>query len=287
MRGQMLWLKLALGAIFILGIFLWLAPYFQGAQTPNPVWLNLGSWELRWYGLLMALAVLIGIWVVNHLNQQFTKINPDPLFYILIATVFGGFIGARLMFVILDWTSYAGNPSEILQIHNGGMSIHGAILGGAIGLWLISRRYHLNGWQVADLAVVALPIGQAIGRFGNFFNQEAFGGPTNLPWKMFISPEFRPEGFATASFFHPTFLYEAIGDLIIGIILWTNFAKLSRRSSQTTLWYLLLYSGWRFVMEWFRIDSQSLGALTIAQWASLGIVVVTATLLFKQRTHGN
>jgi len=281
MRGRLLGIKLALGAIFIYGTGWWLAPCFAGRHVPSAIWLKIGSIELYWYGLLIAVAVLVGIGLVRWLNQRFLRLNPDAVFYITVAAVFSAFIGARLLFVILEWPFYAKHLAEIWQIHSGGLSIHGALLGGLLAVIIGSRLARLNSWHLADLLAVALPLGQAIGRFGNFFNQEAFGGPTDLPWKMYVAPEFRPVGLEQFSFFHPAFLYEAVGDLIIFWLLWRLFTSRSSRPAGTvTLWYLLLYSGWRWCVEWFRIDSQQWGWLTLAQWGSLLIIIVAGWLLF-------
>jgi phosphatidylglycerol:prolipoprotein diacylglycerol transferase len=278
--------KLAPGAILTILLAWWLAPYFRGTALLNPVWLSIGNLQLYWYGLLMTIAVLLGFWLVLRVNQTISKLNPDNLFYVLVTTVISGFIGARLMFVLLEWPTYSNQLTEIWHINHGGMSIHGALIGGVIGLWLSCRWYKLNSFRVADLIVLALPIGQAIGRFGNFINQEAFGGPTSLPWKMFVAPEFRPPALSQFSFFHPTFLYEAIGDLMIAGIIWRIFSKHGSRFGLTAAWYLLLYSGWRFIVEWWRIDSVKWEWLTLAQWASLAIIIVTASWLIREKRYG-
>lgn len=272
-----------------LALYWWLRPFFSGAITPNPTLIWLGPIDVRWYGLLMAVAVLVGIWIVSYLNRQYLKLPADPLLLVTTWTIVGGFIGARLLFVILKWPLYADQLSEVFQIHNGGMSIHGAIFGGLVGLIISSRLIGLNPWRIVDVMAIALPVGQVIGRFGNFFNQEAFGGPTSLPWKMFVSPEFRPTEFAQVQFFHPTFLYEAVGNLLIAIWLWWYFSKTIGKlpAGSIAAWYLLLYSGWRLMMEWFRVDSDRLGALTVAQWGSLALIFgAIGILLYLRKSYG-
>ncbi|MFA5010271.1 MAG: prolipoprotein diacylglyceryl transferase [Patescibacteria group bacterium] len=286
MRGQLWWIKLALGAIFIGLIGWWVAPYFSGRSLINPVWLTVGSIQLYWYGLLMTIGIFSGFGLVFWLNRQLFQLNSDHLFYSLVSAVIGGFIGARLVFVILAWPIYVNNLDQIWQIHSGGMSIHGGILGGLLGLWAGSRMLKIDFSRLVDLCAIALPLGQAIGRWGNFFNQEAFGGPTDLSWKMFVAPEFRPVGLTDQAFYHPTFLYEATGSLIIFWLLWRLIFR-RPQSGTVALWYLILYSSWRFIMEYFRIDSQQWNILTIAQWASLAIVVVAVILLNRRRNYGN
>ena len=280
MRLPNSWIKLALGAIFVCLSGLWLKPYFIGEATPNPVWLHWGEVELHWYGLLIVIAVLVCIGLVFRLNRRFTHIPFDPLFFTVVWTAIGGFIGARILFVILEWPFYSANLSEIWRVSHGGMSIHGALIGGALALWLSGRFFGQNILKISDLIAIVLPIGQAIGRFGNFFNSEAFGGPTDLPWKMYVAPEFRPTEFISSDFFHPAFLYEAIGNLIIAGILWCWFAgKHKSPAGSIALGYLILYSSWRFVVEYFRIDSERLGILTVAQWGSLGLIIAGVAIL--------
>ncbi len=287
MRLSSIWIKLALGLIFGSLIGWCLKPYFAGNITPNSVWLKWGGIELYWYGLLMAIAVLVCIGLVFWLNRRFNHFPSDPLFFALVWTVVGGFIGARILFVILEWSFYSSNLSEIWRVSHGGMSIHGALLGGALALWLSARFFKLNVLKTSDLVAIVLPIGQAIGRFGNFFNSEAFGGPTNLPWKMYVAPQFRPPEFVSSIFFHPAFLYEAIGNLIIaGILWWLLRSRRNLPAGSIALGYLILYSSWRFVVEYFRIDSEHLGILTIAQWGSLGIIVAGLGILIYFYKNG-
>ncbi len=282
------WIKLALGAIFTVGITWWLRPYFAGEILPNPVWLNWGGLELRWYGLLITLAVLACLGLVFWLNRRFFHFPPDPLFQILVWTVVGGILGARILFVGIEWSYYANHLNEIWQIRYGGMSIHGALIGGAVALWASAKVLRINIPKIFDLIALTLPLGQAIGRFGNFFNSEAFGGPTNLPWRMYISPEFRPSEFLSSNFFHPTFLYEAIGDLVIFGLLWAWFFSRHRPAGSLAVAYLVIYSSWRFVVEYFRIDSMHVGILTLAQWGSIALVLVGIPLLiYLHKKHGN
>jgi len=186
------------------------------------------------------------------------------------------------------------HPEEILLFTRGGLSIHGALLGGIISLWWYSAKAKLNFWQLADLGVPGLALGQAIGRFGNFFNQEAFGGPTQLPWKMFVAPGSRPIEFLQERYFHPTFIYESILDIALLIVLLRIMLYPKRvgplslgsygRVGSILAWYLILYSGVRFGVEWFRVDSDSVGIFTLAQWASLVIIAIGIYLL-NRKTH--
>ncbi len=263
------WHKIALGAILFGAILYWILPYFAGTKLVSS-YLITEPIAIRWYGLTMAGGLLASIWVVLRRSQAATLAASEQLLSAIIWAIVGGFVGARLLFVILKWPIYAGDLVSILQVSEGGLSLHGALLGGVIATLLYARRTKLDWWRLADTLVVGVPLGQAIGRFGNFFNQEAFGGPTNLPWGMFVEPAYRPAGFADAAFFHPTFLYESLACLALFYFLYR--LPTFRTPGQRLLVYLMLYSCIRFVLEFFRIDSDTLGPLSIAQWASLGII---------------
>lgn len=264
-------------------LLIWLIqPYFSGAKLINPIWLDLGVWQIHWYGLLMALAVLWGWWWLAK-ESRGTELASRSL-DLTIWVVVGGLIGARLLFVILKWPEFSGHWTEIINLSQGGLSIHGAILGGASAVLVYCRRLGLPVAKTLDLLIIPLIVGQMIGRWGNFFNQEAFGGPTNSPWKMWVAPIFRPQGYENFSWFHPTFLYEIIGlGLILGLILIIKKRRLLPGS--LTLIYLLSYSVLRFGIEFFRIDSDKWASLTVAQWGSLLIIMggVIIGLILKRR----
>src|SRR5688572_9670370 len=152
---------------------------------------------------------------------------------------------------------------QALNIRGGGISIHGAIAFGALSIWLYCRYYGLRFWRWIDIVVPAMALGQAIGRWGNFTNQEAFGNPTNLPWKIFISPEHRPAAFATSEYFHPTFLYESIYNLAACVFLAWLCLRSDRdrrmRDGDLLWFYLIGYALARFAIETIRTDSLLLG----------------------------
>jgi len=274
-------LKYALGAVLIVIVYFILAPYFAGTKIIKAVAFEMGPVSVHWYGLLIALSILIGYFVVVRSLAKSRDLNADLLLNIVIFGLVGGIVGARLMFVVLKWPHYADNLAEIVLITQGGLSIHGAILGGALAVLWATKIYKLDFKRIADIFAPAAILGQAIGRFGNFFNQEAFGGPTNLPWKMYISPQNRPLGMEEFNCFHPTFLYEAIGSFIIFFIL-LRLLGLRLKDGSVLAWYLILYSSLRFATEFARIDSDYWGWLSVAQWASLVIIVLSAWWL-KQK----
>lgn len=274
--------------LFGLGIItLWLTPYFSGLKEVNPVLLQIGSLSIHWYGLLIAIGVLVGLWWIEKRASQTTLSR--HICNLSILAVVSGIIGARILFVVLKWSEFSSNWLNIINLQNGGLSIHGAILGGIIAILIYAKIHKLPILKILDIFVPALLLGQAIGRFGNFFNQEAFGAPTNLPWKMFIKEEFRPVGLENFEFFHPTFLYSIISLLVILIIILLLERK-KMFDGAITLAYFSFYSVMRFVIEFFRIDNDHWGLLTVAQWGSLIIIIVALIVLIlryssKKRLH--
>ena len=202
----------------------------------------------------------------------------------------GGLVGARLYYVAFNLEYYSRLPAKIFAVWEGGLAIHGGVLGGL----LVGGGYAL--WKglpaitYMDIAAPSLALGQAVGRWGNFFNEEAFGTPTDLPWKLYISPPHRPLQFAQEEFFHPTFLYESVWDFLVFIVLVAVFRKrLERAPGALFLTYLGLYSVGRFLTEALRTDALMLGPLRVAQLASLvgvGLAVVGVPLLLR-RAHAS
>ena len=246
-----------------------------GPEVPFLQW---GFISVRWYGLLIASAVLIGVSLSRFLARQ-RKVDPELVSDLAIWLVIGAIPCARLYYVAFQWQDYAQNPASILAIWQGGIAIHGAILGGLIASLVFCRWQKVSFWQMADLIAPALILGQAIGRWGNFFNSEAFGRPTDLPWKLYIPPANRLPGYTTYEFFHPTFLYESLWNLMVFGILMVLFfrdrsGKLPLKTGTLILVYLVAYSCGRFWIEGLRTDSLMLGPLRIAQVVSLTEIAI-------------
>ncbi|MBD1850142.1 prolipoprotein diacylglyceryl transferase [Leptolyngbya sp. FACHB-711] len=257
---------------------LWLAVF----TSPGPM---IGPLPIRWYGLLIASAVLIGVTLSTYLAKK-RGVNPDLMSDLAIWLVVAAIPAARIYYVAFEWDKYASNPSELIAIWHGGIAIHGAILGGMIATLIFAKLNKVPFWQLADLVAPSLILGQAIGRWGNFFNSEAFGRPTNVPWKLFIPPAQRPPGYTQFEYFHPTFLYESLWNLGVFAILMVLFfrglrGKSSLKLGTLFLTYLVCYSLGRFWIEGLRMDSLMLGPLRIAQVVSLvGIAIGAIGLLW-------
>ena len=253
--------------------------------SPGPILVKLGPITIRWYGLLIATAVLIGVNLSQYLAKR-RHVNPELLSDLAIWLVIGAIPAARLYYVIFEWQEYVGSPGRIFAIWQGGIAIHGAIIGGSIAALIFARLKRVSFWQLADLVSPSLILGQAIGRWGNFFNSEAFGSPSNLPWKLYIPLGRRPPDLANFEYFHPTFLYESLWDVMVFVLLMVLFFRSLRgkpklKVGTLALIYLPAYSLGRLWIEGLRTDSLMLGSLRIAQVISLiGIGLGLAGLLW-------
>ncbi len=251
--------------------------------SPGPIMLRLGPIAIRWYGFLIASAVLIGVTLSQYLAKR-RQVDPDLIGDLAIWLVIGAIPCARLYYVAFEWENYANDPASMIAIWRGGIAIHGAILGGIIAALIFAKVQKVSFWQLADLVAPSVILGQAIGRWGNFFNSEAFGGPTDLPWKLYIPPENRPPEYANFEYFHPTFLYESLWNILVFLLLITLFfiglkGKPPLKLGTIFLVYFVAYSSGRVWIEGLRTDSLMFGPLRVAQLVSLsGIILGLAGL---------
>jgi phosphatidylglycerol---prolipoprotein diacylglyceryl transferase len=222
----------------------------------SPVIFEAGPFALRWYGLCIALGIALGTWLTaRELNRRGYEgtMALDALFFVVPL----GFIGARVYHVLTDYELYRRDPFPgVFEVWNGGLGIYGAVIGGFLGVFLFARVRGISTLAFADAAAPGLVLAQAVGRFGNYFNQELFGRPSDLPWAIEIAPENRPPGYSDAVSFHPTFLYESIWDVLVCLILLfvaRRFAN-SLKNGDILLLYVCLYSVGRFFVETLRID---------------------------------
>ncbi|MBI3630345.1 MAG: prolipoprotein diacylglyceryl transferase [Candidatus Rokubacteria bacterium] len=253
-------------------------------RSPGAIAFQVGPLTIRWYGILMAAAILVGFWLADREAKR-EGINPDKLLNAGQWAVIAGLIGARLYEVVFNWDYYGRHLSKIPAVWEGGLAIHGGlILGILVGLW-VGRREGLPILRCLDVVAPSLAIGQAIGRWGNFFNEEAFGTPTSLPWKLYVSAQNRPLPFASSEYFHPTFLYESLWDLGVFVALIALRRRLVGRSGAVFFVYIGLYSVGRFLIESIRLDSFWLGPFRVPQLASVaGVGLAVAGLLYL-RSH--
>ncbi|MEO1003606.1 MAG: prolipoprotein diacylglyceryl transferase [Cyanobacteria bacterium J06638_7] len=254
--------------------------------SPGPLVFQWGPLSLRWYGLLIALAVLVGLVLSSRLARA-RGIDPALIADLLPLLVLGAVIGARLYYVALEWRQYSSNWVDVLSIWRGGIAIHGALIGGALTAILFCRWRRQPFWPLLDVLVPSVALGQAIGRWGNFFNSEAYGLPTQLPWKLKIPAANRTPEFLEQLYFHPTFLYESLWNLGVAILLLVLFRQASRGrislpAGALSCTYLMAYSSGRVWIEGLRIDPLCLfaeppfcdGGIRMAQLMSLVLIAL-------------
>jgi phosphatidylglycerol:prolipoprotein diacylglycerol transferase len=254
--------------------------------SPGAIVFQVGPLAVRWYGLLIAAGVMLGT-TLAHREALRRGQDPDKLLNLIVVTVLSALLGARLYYVLFNWDYYAANLSKVFAIWEGGLAIHGGLIAGGLATLLYCRQAHLSALVTTDIMAPGVAIGQAIGRWGNFFNQEAFGVPTDLPWKLYIDPYHRPPQLKGFEYFHPTFLYESLWNLLVFCLLWFGLRKrLEAKPGALTLCYFGLYSLGRFFVEGLRIDSLMLGSLRAAQVMSLvlaGASVVALLLMWRRK----
>jgi len=264
----------------------------------DPIIVRIGPFALRWYGLLMAIAVLVGAWIAGQEVERKGQ-KKDDLWDLLIWILIPGFIGARLYYVFIQsprtaegFGRYLENPWEIVQVWTGGIHIFGGLIFGTIALFLYCRIRQLPTLIFLDAIALALPLAQAIGRWGNFINQELYGPPTTLSWGLRIDPQHRiPPYNDLATYpestrFHPLFLYESLWNFLgFGLIFWISRrfdAKL--RDGDIALMYLLWYPLGRFFIEFLRTDSWFFPGtpFNVVHLLSAIAVLIAAVLLYKR-----
>lgn len=223
--------------------------------------------DIMWYGILIASGILLAVLVssreASRLGYKEGQVTDICLFAVPL-----GIVGARLYYVAFNWSQYAGDFREIINIRGGGLAIHGGILAGILTVWIYTRIKKLEFFKTADILVLGLPMAQAIGRWGNFINGEAHGGPTNLPWAILVDGQR----------VHPTFLYESVWDWLIFIYIFL-IRKNKKYEGQLLVDYIFLYSLGRFFIEGLRTDSLMLGPIRMAQFISL--VGILAALVVR------
>ena len=228
------------------------------ASIPSPSngVVRIGPLPVHAYGVMLAVGVLVAIRIAE---RRYEKAGHDPavIAEMGVAVVVSGVLGARVyhLFTGYDWDS--GGLLGTLKIWEGGLSIWGAVAGGLIAVLVIARRRHFDTFPLMDAMGPSVAVAQAIGRWGNWFNQELFGGPTDLPWGLEIDPEHRPDGYLDKSTFHPTFLYESLWCLaVFATIVWAE-RRLRLRRGQPFAMYVAMYTFGRFFFEQMRVDPAS------------------------------
>ncbi len=261
----------------------------NGFDIPIP-FLNT-SFHIYFYGILITLGVIVAAFL-GAAEAKRRGIQADYIWDALFWVVLAGIIGARLWHVFTPPPSmveqgittkyYLTHPLDMLNIRQGGLGIPGAVIGGVIALWIYCRKKGLSFLKLADSVAPGVALAQAIGRWGNFFNQEVYGKPTNLPWKIYIDPLHRVPGYENYEYFHPLFFYEFLWNLLnMGILLFLarRFEKWLKPGDLFYL-YFSIYAVGRFALEFLRLDAAQVGGINFNQTFMLVLIVIGGVLLF-------
>lgn len=224
--------------------------------------------KIRWYGFLIGIGMLLAVLIGMRLIRRH-KLDEEKMLDAVLWAIPSGIAGARLYYVLFNWPYYSKHLLEIVQINRGGLAIHGGLFAGVLAGYLYMRHQKVDFWPYLDIAAAVLPLAQGIGRWGNWFNLEAFGTPTDLPWGMLI------DGVKV----HPTFLYESILDLFLFAFLTKRLYKNKPKPGWATGVYLIVYSIGRFFIEALRTDSEWFGPFKAAQVFSVILVLVGIYIL--------
>ncbi|MBI2810626.1 MAG: prolipoprotein diacylglyceryl transferase [Candidatus Melainabacteria bacterium] len=246
------------------------------SPTITGILFQLGPVTVRYYGLMIALGALSVIVCATHMAAK-RGMDDQKLVNCALSTFIGAIVGARLYYVALSWSNYSNNLADIVATWHGGMSLHGGIIGAFIACLIYCKVTKTKFWPFCDVITTSVPLAQSIGRWGNFFNSEAFGKPVgdDFPLKLFIPLDRRPMQFSSSSYFHPTFLYEAVWDLALFLLLYFVLAnRLKKYDGMAFFVYIAIYSIGRLLIEPIRSDSIMAGTIPFPMIASaVGLVI--------------
>ncbi|MBS4540096.1 prolipoprotein diacylglyceryl transferase [Clostridium sp. D2Q-11] len=238
----------------------------------NPIAFEIFGVGVRWYGIFIATGMVLGT-ILAIKESKRVGFDEEELINMLLFAIPMAIVGARLYYVIFQWDYYQGDIMKMINIRSGGLAIHGGIIGSVLTAIIFCKVRGISFWKVADITAPSIILGQAIGRWGNFVNQEAYGRETDLPWAITV------EGVNV----HPTFLYESIWNVLVFIfLLWYRKNK-KEVEGEVFLLYLAFYSVGRFFIEGLRTDSLMYGPFRVAQLISIGLIVVSLGVFFVKR----
>ena len=256
-------------------------------NTIDRVAIQIGTIPIYWYGIIIGAGVFIGLWLAMRESER-RGLDKDLFVDLLIYAVPISIISARIYYVIFEWSYYKENLGDIYKIWNGGIAIHGALIGAVITTIVFARSRNISFWKIADIAAPSLILAQAIGRWGNFINQEAYGGEVSRQFlENLMLPDFIVnQMYIQGAYHHPTFLYESLWNLL-GFGLLLLLRRVNLRQGEMFLTYVIWYSIGRFFIEGLRMDSLMLfGELRMAQVLSLSLVIGGVILLIVRRKMG-
>src|SRR3954447_16695076 len=256
-------------------------------QPIDPVAIAFGPLQVHWYGVIIGLAIILALYIAVRETEK-RGLDKDVFMDLMLWAIPIAILSARAYYVIFEWDYYSQNPGQIIAIWNGGLAIHGALIGSVITAYVFTKKRNVTFWQVADITAPSLILGQAIGRWGNFMNQEAHGGEVT---RAFLESLFLPEWiinqmYINGAYYHSTFLYESLWN-ILGFILLLVLRRVNLRRGEIFLTYLIWYSIGRFFVEGLRTDSLMLTeSIRMAQMISVVLIVGAIAVLIYRRVKG-
>jgi phosphatidylglycerol:prolipoprotein diacylglycerol transferase len=267
----------------------------MNVQFPGLGWdFTINNWafqvfgiKIYWYGIIIAAAFLVAVLLATRDSQKY-DIKPDDILDLVLFCAPAAIIGARLYYVAFSWNEFKDDLLSIFMTRNGGLAVYGGVIGAFIAVFFVARHKKIPVLRLLDFGVPYLALGQAIGRWGNFVNQEAFGSPTNLPWRMngdIVNSYLGSLGRTldlTKYGAHPTFFYESLWDFALFLFL-AVFRKRKKVQGEVLFLYLILYGIGRAVIEGLRTDSLMLGSVRVSQLLSVLLVLVFATIFIRGR----
>lgn len=255
-------------------------------QPIDPIALKIGPLEIHWYGVIIGLGIALGLYLAMKEGEK-RCLEKDALADLMIWAIPISILSARLYYVIFEWSYYSQFPGDIIKIWNGGLAIHGALIGAVLTAIIFTRIKNISFWKIADITAPSIILGQAIGRWGNFINQEAHGGEVSRSFLEGLHlPEFIiNQMYIDGVYYHPTFLYESLWN-IVGFVILISLRKVRLRRGELFLSYLIWYSIGRFFIEGMRTDSLMLtDSLRMAQFISLAILIAAIVIwIYRRKT---
>ncbi|MGD6854791.1 prolipoprotein diacylglyceryl transferase [Bacillus infantis] len=259
----------------------------ENIQPLDPIAFSLGPIQVHWYGLIIGTGIALALWLAMREGEK-RGLQKELFADLMLWAIPIAILSARLYYVIFEWDYYAQNPAEIIKIWHGGIAIHGALIGSVITAYVFAKKKGISFWQLADITAPSIILGQAIGRWGNFMNQEAHGREVtrafleNLHLPQFIIDQM----YINGTYYHPTFLYESLWN-IAGFVILLSLRRVNLRRGELFLTYVIWYSLGRFFVEGMRTDSLMLTeSLRMAQFISIVLVIGAIVLIVIRRTKG-
>jgi phosphatidylglycerol---prolipoprotein diacylglyceryl transferase len=258
-------------------------------NIPEGILIHIGSFSytIHFYGFILISGAVAGA-ILARREAKHHGLDPELVWDILIYLLIGGILGARLWHIFsppptslaqgITTAYYFTHPLAAITIWNGGLGIPGAVIGGSVAMYIYTRKHHLDFAAWVDIAAPGVALGQAIGRWGNFFNQELYGAPTNLPWAIYIDPQHRMAGFSDLAYYHPLFLYESlwnVANVVFLLVLGRRFTD-HLKPGDLMLIYMLNYAIGRFLLDFLRLDASRVAGFNFNQTA---MVIVAAGAL--------